>query len=199
MHDVLLDKLFLLLAQIQCLHFGLKHIPGFLSFTFIDFESVIARFDIGLRIFSFFFHRLSDIICAALLFFCSTCSSCICLRLSSGLRSTRCLTRVVLSLSSFWLLLLLLCLHLLFPLTLSGITGCRLLFSCLSRNGALCTGPTASVLLLMLMLLARLGLSTFLLHCVHSKVSKYVLAFQNLNLWDRKIINYNEIILNLFS
>ena len=67
-HNVLLDELFLRLPEVEMVHFGLKHVPSFLTLTLICFQLAVARLNVSLRTFCFLFHLLGDVPVASLLF-----------------------------------------------------------------------------------------------------------------------------------
>ncbi len=60
-HDVLLDQLALLLAQIQMHHFVLEHIPCFFPLLLVVFQFGITRFNISLRVFRALLLLLTDL------------------------------------------------------------------------------------------------------------------------------------------
>ena len=60
-HDVLLDQLALLLAQIQTYHFVLEHIPRFLPLLLVVLQLGVPRLNIRLRVFSTLLLLLTDL------------------------------------------------------------------------------------------------------------------------------------------
>lgn len=68
MHNVLLDQFLLGLAQVEMLHLGLEHIPGFFALPLICLDLLVAPLDVSLRILSLLLHRLGDVVRATFLF-----------------------------------------------------------------------------------------------------------------------------------
>ena len=70
MHDVLLYQLFFVLAEVEVLHLGLEHVPGFSAFALVRLQAAVALLDICLRILCLLFHQLCDVVGTTLLLFC---------------------------------------------------------------------------------------------------------------------------------